>query len=186
MRPIASWMVATPKRDSFSTAALSARTMLRLTTPRLFIGLLMLLAFRFQRRIQAREHAPCVALVNPVLVLRAEDRRGLDVALGVVVGEAGFRVDALHRADHFAGEQDVVDRDHLGQKVDAGLVIDAGVEEDLLQHVLLQQRLLQLLRQAAEPPPVIGHRAAAMRDQEFQGREILETVSYTHLTLPTT
>ena len=34
---MASWMVATPKRLSLSTAALSARTMLRLTMPRLFM-----------------------------------------------------------------------------------------------------------------------------------------------------
>jgi hypothetical protein len=32
-RPIASWIVATPSFDSLATAARSARTMLRLTTP---------------------------------------------------------------------------------------------------------------------------------------------------------
>ena len=70
-----------------------------------------------------------------------------------------------------------VDRDHLGQQVDAGLVVDAGVEEDVLQQVVLQQRLLQLLRQAAEAPPVVGHRAAAVRDDEAQRREVLEQVA---------
>jgi hypothetical protein len=40
------------------------------------------------------------------------------------------RVDATHGADHLAGEQDVLDGDHLGQQIDAGLVVDAGVEED--------------------------------------------------------
>src|ERR1035437_7937752 len=150
--------------------------MLRLTMPRLFIGLLMLLAFRFQGRIKAREHAPSVALVDLVLVLRAEDRRGLDVALGIVVVEAGFRVDPAYRADHLAGEQDVIYRDYLGQQVDTRLVINAGVEEDIVQQVILQQRLFQLLRQTAEASPVIGHRAAAMRNQEFQPREVLEQV----------
>src|ERR1700683_4397745 len=117
-------MVATPKRDSFSTAALSARTMLRLTMPRSFSGMFMLLAFRFQRGVEAREHPPCIALIDLLLVRRAQHRRGLDVALGVVIGKAGFRIDAAHRADHLAGEQDVVDRNHLREQVDAGLVID--------------------------------------------------------------
>ena len=61
-----------------------------------------------------------------------------------------------HRADHFAGEQDVVDRDHPGQQVDARLVIDAGVEEDVVEQVILEQRLLQLLGEAAVAAPVIG------------------------------
>ena len=39
-----------------------------------------------------------------------------------------------------------------------------------------QQRLLQLLRQAAEASPVVGHRAAAVRDQEAQRRKLLEQV----------
>jgi hypothetical protein len=46
----------------------------------------------------------------------------------------------------------------------------------IVQQVFPEQRLLQRLRQAAETPPVIGHRAAAMRDQEFQRREVLEKV----------
>src|SRR5664280_3890451 len=110
-------MVATPKRDSFSTAALSARRMLRLTMPRSFIGVLMLLALRFQRRIEAREHAPCVALVHFLPVLGAEVHRAFDVALGVIIGKTGFGIDAAHRADHLAGEQDIFDRNDLGQEV---------------------------------------------------------------------
>src|SRR6202158_4309388 len=158
-------MVATPKRDSFSTAALSARAMWRLTIPRLFIGMLMLLPLRFQCGIEAREHVPGVALIDLLLVLRAEDGRGLDVTLGVVIGKAGLGIDAAHRADHLAGEQDVLDRDDPRQKVDALLLIDAGVEEDIVQQMILEQRLLQLLRQATKPAPVLGARAAAMRDQ---------------------
>ena len=64
----------------------------------------------------------------------------------------------------------------LRQQVDARLVVDAGVEEDVVQQVLRQQRLLQLLRQAAEAAPVVGHRAAAVRDEEAQRREVLEQV----------
>src|ERR1700686_146489 len=99
-------MVATPKRDSFSTAPLSARTMLRLTMPRSFIRVLMLLALRFQRGIEAREDAPRVALVHFLPVLRAEVHRAFDVALGVAIGKTSFGFDAAHRADHLAGEQD--------------------------------------------------------------------------------
>jgi hypothetical protein len=114
-----------------------------------------------------------------LLLLRGVTMRaGLDVALGVVVVVAGLGVDAAHGADHLAGEEDVVHRDHLGQQVDARLVVDAGVEEDVVQQVVLQQRLLQLLRQAAEAPPVVGHRAAAVRDDELQRREVLEQVAW--------
>ena len=82
--------------------------------------------------------------------------------------ETGFRIDAAHRTDHFAGEQHVVDRDYLGEQINAGLVIDAGVEVDVVEQVILQQRLLHLLRQPAEAAPVVGRSTAAMRDQEAQ------------------
>src|SRR5450756_1019085 len=124
-------MVATPKRDSFSTAALSARTMLRLTTPRSFIGILMSLSLRFQRRVEPREHAPRIAFVDLFPVRRAQVHRALDVALGVVEGKTGLGIDALHRADHLAGEQDVVHRDHLGQKIDC-LLYTSDAADDLL------------------------------------------------------
>src|SRR5262245_52035617 len=97
-------MVATPKRDSFSTAALSARTMLRLTMPRSFIAALILLPPCLQGRIEAREHAPGIAFKDLPAILGAQRRRGLDVALGIVVVESGLRIDAADRADHFAGE----------------------------------------------------------------------------------
>src|SRR5262245_56235945 len=138
-------MVATPKRDSFSTAALSARTMLRLTMPRSFIAALISLPPCLQGRIEAREHAPRIAFEDLLAIIGAQHRRRLDVALGVVIVETGLRIDAADRADHFAREQHVVDRDHLGQEIDAGLVIDAGVEEDVFEEMILQKRLLQLL-----------------------------------------
>src|SRR5436309_5521804 len=172
---MASCTVATPKRDSFSTAALSARTILRLTTPRLFSGII-LSSFGFKGRIETGENPPRVTLVHLVLVLRAEDRRCLDVALRIIVREAGFRVDPSHRANHLAGKQNVVYRYHLGKQVDVRLVIYAGVEKDILHQLLLQQWLFQLLRQAAKTAPVIGHRAAAVRDQELQRRKVLEQI----------
>src|SRR5262245_29487039 len=97
-------MVATPKRDNFSTAALSALTMLRLTMPRSLIAALISLPLCLQRRIEAREHAPRIAFKDLLTVLGAQGRRRLDVALGVVIVESGFRIDAAYRADHFAGE----------------------------------------------------------------------------------
>src|SRR5438309_11875709 len=106
-------MVATPKRDSFSTAVLSARTMLRLTMPRSFIAALISLPLCLQGRIEAREHAPRIAFKDLLAIGGAQCKSRLDVALGVVVVESGFRIDAAHRTDHFAGEQHVVDRDHL-------------------------------------------------------------------------
>ena len=90
--------------------------------------------------------------------------------------ESRFRIDAAHRADHLTREQDVLGRDDFGQQVDAGLMIDAGVEIDVVQKQLDQQGLLHLLRQAAKPPPVVRHRAAAMRDKELQRRKVLEQV----------
>ena len=64
---------------------------------------------------------------------------------------ARLGVDATHSANHFAGEQNVIHRDHLGQQVNARLVVHAGVKEDVVQQMLLQQRLLQLLGQAPVP-----------------------------------
>jgi hypothetical protein len=75
---------------------------------------------------------------------------------GVVEGVAGGRVDATHGADHLRSEQDVLHRDHAGQQVDPGLVVHAGVEEDVVQQMLVEQRLLQLLRQAAKRPEWYG------------------------------
>ena len=85
---------------------------------------------------------------------------------------AASGVDATHRANHLRGEQDVLGRDHLGQHVDAILVIDTGVEEDIAKHPFVQIAEAHILRHAAEPAPVIGNRTAAMRDDEFDGREI--------------
>ena len=44
-----------------------------------------------------------------------------------------------------------------------------------------QQRLLQLLRQATVAAPVVRRRAAAVRDDELQGREVLEQVALDQL-----
>src|SRR5882672_9411501 len=112
---------------------------------------------------QARVDAARVALED-LLLVGGGKRERVDVALGVVVVVAGLRVDAPHRAHHLGGEQDVVDGDDLGQQIDAGLVVDAGVEVDVLQHVIAQQRALEVLGDAPIAAPVVGHRAAAVGD----------------------
>src|SRR5579871_2734956 len=84
-------------------------------------GTTVLSTFGFQRLVETRIDAPGVAFVDLVTVLGAEVSSRLDVALSVVVIMAGLRVDAAYRPDHLAGEQDVVDRDHLGQEIDARL-----------------------------------------------------------------
>src|SRR5689334_3081119 len=167
-------MVATPKRDSFSTAALSARTILRRTMPRSFIAALISLPLCLQGRIEAREYAPRIAFEDLLAIGRTQRRRTLDVALGVVVVEAGLRIDPAHRADHFARKQHVVYRDHLGEQVDAGLVIDAGVEIDVVEEMILEQRLLHLLREATEAAPVVRRGPTAMGNEKAQLGEILE------------
>ena len=97
---------------------------------------------------------------------RVERGRGVDVALRVVVVLARFRIDAAHGADHLRAEQDVVDRHDLRQQVDAGLMVDAGVEEDVVANHVGEQRPLHVLREAAIAAPVIRHGAAAVRDDE--------------------
>src|SRR5499427_8252738 len=64
--------------------------------------------------LEARIGAQRVALENLLLVLGREPRRVVDVALGVVEILSGLRILAAHRADHLGGEQNIVDRHHLG------------------------------------------------------------------------
>src|SRR6218665_1984097 len=79
--------------------------------------------------IKPGEYAPHIALEDRMALVVA-NRQRIDIALGVIEILAGLRVDAAHRADHLAAEQDVPGVDHLGEQVDARLVVDAGVEED--------------------------------------------------------
>src|SRR5213594_1961367 len=125
--------------------------------------------------LQAAVDAARVALVDLAAVLVADADR-VDVALGVIVVVAGLRVDAAHGADHLRGEENVVGGDHLEQKIDAGLVIDARVEEHVVQQVVLQQRLLQILSDAPVAAPVVRDRAAAVGNDELQARKVLEEI----------
>ena len=53
----------------------------------------------------------------------------------------------------------------------------AVVKKDVVQQMLAQQRFVELLRQAPKAPSVIGHRAAAMRNQKLQRRKIFKGVA---------
>src|SRR5580698_9087984 len=69
--------------------------------------------------LQAAEDSTGIALENLPPVGIAQFGRVVDIALGVIKIEAGFWVDALDRADHLRGEQDVVDRHDFGKEIDA-------------------------------------------------------------------
>jgi hypothetical protein len=113
--------------------------------------------------------------------LRIGQASRVDVPLGVVEVVTGLRVDAADRAHHLGAEQDVTGVDDLQQQVDAGLVVDARVEEHVLHDVLGQRRLVQHVGQTPVAAPVVGNGAAAMRDHQTQVSEIGEQVSLNEL-----
>ena len=53
-------------------------------------------------------------------------------------------------------------------------MIDAGVEEDVLEQLLGEEGLLQFLGEPAIAAPMIGRGAAAVGNDEAERREILE------------
>ena len=61
----------------------------------------------------------------------------------------GVGVFGAHRADHFGGEHNVLMRNDFQQCGDARLVIDAGIEVDVVQQVLFY-RGLSIMARAAE------------------------------------
>jgi len=133
-----------------------------------------------ERRVQAGVDAAGVQLEDARAVFGVE-RRLLDVTLGVVPGEVAVGVVASDRAKHFRREQDVGRLDHGSEQVDAGLVVDAGVEEDVVHQVALDRRALLPGGDALETAPVVGDRAAAVRDHEPQRREPAEQVAHQQL-----
>src|ERR1043165_9493799 len=129
LRPIASWIVATPSPASRSMAARSARAMVRRTTPRGVLDMAILSpAPGAERLVEPGVDAAHVALVDLLAVGRGQRGRRVDVAPGVVEVVAGLGIDAAHRTDHLGREQDVVDRQDPDQEIDPGLVVGAGVE----------------------------------------------------------
>ena len=130
--------------------------------------------------IQARIDAPGIQFEDAVFIGMRNIER-VDIALGVIEVMARFRIDPAHGTDHLRAEQDVSDVDHLGEQVDARLVIDAGVEEHVAHHMLCQRRTLQHVRQAAIAAPMIRNGSAAMGDYETQRRKVAEQIAFDEL-----
>ena len=107
---------------------------------------------------------------RPWPILRRKFER-IDVTLGVIEGMSGLRVYPLDGAEHLGAEQDVVDGNNLEQQIDTGLVIDAGIEEDVVHQMLGKRRLAKHHRQAAKASPMVGHGSSAVRDDEPQAQE---------------
>src|SRR6267154_1864082 len=82
---------------------------------------------------EARVDLQRVALENLSLILGAEPRNPVNVALRVVEVVSCFRIDALDRADHFRREQNVVGGNNFREQVDPGLVVAAGSEINVVE-----------------------------------------------------
>jgi len=80
-----------------------------------------------------RVHLPRVVFEYLFLVRFTQPVDRIQVAPGVVVAVTCLRIDLAHGADQFRGEQDVVERDNLEQQLDARAVVDAGVQEYVLE-----------------------------------------------------
>src|SRR6478735_6514923 len=176
--PMASWTVLTPKAERALTASSGARVMLVWTTPSScivapFDGVSP--ALPLEQGVKARIDGTCVVFVDGAEFGLVE-AGGVDVACRVVEMVARPRIDVPDRADHFGGKEDVLRGDDFQQEVDSGLVVHAGVEEDISQQVLFQRGLPQGHGKPTEAPPVVGHSASPMGNDELQGGEVLEQV----------
>jgi len=130
--------------------------------------------------IETRVYPAGVALINLGAVGLGQ-AGPVDVALGVVEVVAGLRVDAPDGAHHLGSEQDVIGVDDLKEQVDAGLVVDARVEEHVLHDVLAQRGLVQHVGEPAVAAPVVRDGAAPVRDHQPQVGEVGEQVALDEL-----
>ena len=163
-RPIASCTVAVPIGASASTTSRGGaldRAHHDVPVP----GVLGVRSTVASSTHEPREHAPDVA-VEHLLLGRRVERRVVEVALRVVVVVAGVGVDAADGADHLRSEQDVVDRHDVDEQVDAPLVVDAGVVEDVVGQPVEVPAVVG--RHPLEAAPVVRHRAAAVGDDPPQ------------------
>src|SRR4028119_1035065 len=117
--------------------------------------IILLVSARLQGSVHAWIDATCISFVDLVAVFKTQVLRRLDVTLCVVKMMPRLGVDPAHCANHLAREQDIVYRNDPRQKIDAGLMVDAGIEEDVLEDMLMQLWLLERLRKSTVPPPVI-------------------------------
>src|SRR5262245_9729391 len=72
-------------------------------------------------------------------------RNLIHIPLRVVVVMAGRGIDAANGADHLRTEENVVDWNNLKKQIDAGLMIDACVEKNVIAHHLIERWALQIL-----------------------------------------
>src|SRR5215218_3844360 len=88
-----------------------------------------------QPNVEPRVYPAGIALEDLFAVVLVQGADLVDVALGVVIGVTCLRIDTLDGAEHLGSKQDVVDRDHLGEQLDPRKMIDARVEEDVVQQM---------------------------------------------------
>lgn len=93
------------------------------------------------------KHPAGIAFQDDVSFDLADIER-VDVAFGIVEIEPGGRNDPAHRTTHLATEQDVLVVDHVGQQIDAGLVIDA----DCMIFAGRSQQVFSALESASKSP----------------------------------
>ena len=79
-----------------------------------------------------------VTFINFVTLFCIQDARRFNVALGVVIVMACFWINASNSTNHFRRKQNVFDRNHLGQQVNAWLVIDTRVKVNVVEQMFLQ------------------------------------------------
>src|SRR4051794_2158945 len=94
---------------------------------------------------------------------------------------AGSGIDASHCADHLRTEQNVPRVNHFGEQVHAGLMVNAGVEKNVVHDVTLQIRLSEHVGEPAVTTPVIRYGATAMRDDKAESRKIPEQIALDQL-----
>src|SRR5207253_11114725 len=70
----------------------------------------------------------------------------------------------------------VIDRNNLEQQVNARLVVNTSIEEDIVAHHFIEWRTLQILGEAAITSPMIRHGSTAMRNDESDRGKIFKDV----------
>ena len=111
--------------------------------------------------------------------LRTSTRRNgqlINVPFRIVEIVARFRIDRPNRSDYLRRERDIIDRNDLGEQLGAWQLIHAGIEQDVAQQMLAERGRLHGLCQSAEASPMIRDRAAAIRDDELRGWEVVKNI----------
>src|SRR5215471_1261397 len=132
--------------------------------------------------LQPREHKAGVVLEDGLAVLGCQEVHRLDDRLEVVEPAAGFRVDGRPAAGLLGAEQAPVRPDGLEQQLKRERPVQHGVEVQLPQ-LDLEPGAVRVTAQARRehlrlpPADLVGHRAAAVRDDDPQPGELLEDLA---------